>query len=380
MKYFLFRQKLDLPLDLPRQLQFRIAQTPEEYKAAGKIIYDCYREKDYTGENEAGLRLIPQHFLPTTVVLVALWENEIIGTMTLIRDNPLGLPMESIFDLKALRIDNAVLCEVSSLAIKKSFRGNKGHLFFPFTRFMWNYALKYFGVDYLVIAVNPAMSELYESIYLFEPIHENKTVGSYDFANGNPAVGEYIHLPRSVDFFKKKYGTQPNKKNFYEFMVNPDRQREFYPERKYFTFNDSPVKLDWLNQFASVMPEIKNNNEIKQAIARSYGFKNMLSDKQNESARVRVPVLFHIDNCRDLKIVDLSETGIKLSGVMPDRLRKLCSLECLIGPDEKAKIIIEPAWESHNQIGCRIKSNCPGWDKMLKSIFVENLNLNQRAA
>jgi glycine/D-amino acid oxidase-like deaminating enzyme len=43
------------------------------------------------------MRVTPGHAVPSTAVFVALKGAEVVGTMTLVEDSPLGVPMEPIF-------------------------------------------------------------------------------------------------------------------------------------------------------------------------------------------------------------------------------------------------------------------------------------------
>src|SRR5258708_4736574 len=76
-----------------------------------------------------GIRATKFHVLPTTSVIVALWDGEIIATASIIQDSELHLPADSIFDLSGLRQRTRGLVEVSALAIDKAFRGRREILF-----------------------------------------------------------------------------------------------------------------------------------------------------------------------------------------------------------------------------------------------------------
>lgn len=368
IKYFQFRQKLNLPFQLPKELKFRIARTEQDYLESSRILYDCYREKGYTEVNSNGMRMTPYHLLPSTTVLLALWNNEIIGTISLIRDNPIGLPLEAIFDVGELRANHSVLCEASSLAIKREFRGKAGEIFHPMVRYMWNYALSYFGVDYLVIAINPSMFELYESVYLFEPLKEAPRVDSYDFANNNPAVGEYINLKTSFQKFKKKYDGVPNFKNLYTFMTQDQSENSIFPSRRYFTHRDAPVTLNWLSKLGQYVSERQLKPVILDGIAKSFGYKNYEeSCRLSSSGRQRIPVSFEVLNFPGSKVVDISEKGLKIARSCRAQPGSTILLNCQISSGQQAKVLVEPVWDNSQHVtGYRVVDCSEAWLKMIQ--------------
>jgi hypothetical protein len=372
LKYFFFRRKIKFPEILPGPLKFKVAQTKEEYLAAARVLYSSYLEKGYTSENEHGLRLTPYHLLPSTTVILALWDNEVIGTVSLIRDNPLGLPLEQVFDVRGLRIRHQVLCEVSALAIKKEFRGASGEVFHSLVRYMWNYALHYFGVDYLVIAVNPSMYELYEAVYYFEPLERLSRVENYDFANNNPAVGEFIPLKTSFELFKQKYGDSPFRRNLYSFMNQVSQNHDQFPERKYFSHLDSPVTVSWVREMKTLIPKFDQEPHVRDGLAQAHGFRTYSEVQSGKlTQRPRVPVSFRVNNFDTSRVVDVSQGGLKLfvdPSVQFHRDTPVV-LNCQVSMDENATVLAEPLWENKNGlVGLRVRDQSRAWEKMINTI------------
>ena len=86
----------------PQNLVFKIAEKKEEFETAFRFLHDVYVASGLMKPDPSGIRLNAYHALPTTRTLLALWDGRIVGTVSIICDNPLGLPMDRIFDLSPL--------------------------------------------------------------------------------------------------------------------------------------------------------------------------------------------------------------------------------------------------------------------------------------
>jgi hypothetical protein len=364
------RDQLNLSATLPKELTIKIASTVEEYKEAYKIIYDCYIEKGYTNENAHGIRATPYHLLPSTTLVLALWDEEIIGTISLIRDNPLGLPLEAIFNLESFRKEQKALCEVSSFAIKKNFRGKGGEIFYPIMRYMWNYSLHYFGIDYFVIAVNPSMHELYESIFLFQPLMKNNVIETYDFANNNPAVGQFIDVKNSYQILDEQYGDRPFHKNISLYLQQKDIPNYQYPKRKFCTHIDSPATPQWMELFNQYIPQLQNEVTRKR-ISNAFGYKN--ENEMNMSSvhnRNRVPVTFEVLNFPKAKIIDVSEKGFKMISQYEFSLSTPVVLKLQLSKDVSTTVLAQPVWKKDCEVyGFQIIKQSKKWNLLIQDIY-----------
>ena len=167
-----------------------------------------------------GMRITFYHLLPCTATLIAVWDGEVVGTISIIRDNPLGLPLESDFDISGLKQRNVTVAEISSLAIKKNHR-HRGKVLFPLLKFLWIYCKYHFSIDYMLIATNPKLDDLFEGILLFDKL-DQRTVENYGFANGAPAVAKYLNLLTAPLNYLLAYGHKSQLKNLFKYMVIPE--------------------------------------------------------------------------------------------------------------------------------------------------------------
>lgn len=368
-RYSLFRNNLNLLQTLPRELSFKVATTQQEYLQALEILHQCYLEKGYTKKNKSNIRVTPYHLLPITTVLLALWKNEIIGTISIIRDNPLGVPMDKSFDLSKFRQKGTIVAEISALAIKKEFRGKSGEIFFPFVRFTWNLSYHFLGIDYFVIAVNPSMSELYESIYLFKPLPLQNRIVNYDFANNNPAVGQYINLRTSFIQFADIYKSARLKNNLYCFMKQFSFGIDQYPLQKYFTHFYTPTQVSWFRQLHYLLDE-KLSDSMKNKIAQTFGY---VSFQQMEDCphlnRFRIPVSFHILNLENSKIINISVNGIAIQTTHILNNFIPIVIQCEIGPNNVTSIIAEPIWNNKSGVhGMKVLKSSKEWQQLMNEL------------
>ncbi len=126
IRHSLYRRQLDLPWEPDEQIQFKLVSNTQEFMGALKVLHDCYVEKGLMDRDPQGIRLSPYHLMPNTLTAVAVQEGKVIATMSIIRDSPIGLPMDKIFDLSVLRKNGEILCELSGLAIHPRYRAKGG--------------------------------------------------------------------------------------------------------------------------------------------------------------------------------------------------------------------------------------------------------------
>lgn len=232
------------------RLQLKIAETKEELEACFRLLHDAYVESGFMKPHPSGMRVTIYHALPTTTTLCAKWDGEVVGTISLIRDDSVfGFPLQSIFDLSAVRAQGGKIAEVSALAVDARFRGKSGGMIlFPLMKFMYEYATSFFDTRHLVIAVNPNRIEMYESLLFFQRLTEN-IVENYDFANGAPAVGAWLDLHHAPAIFRHVYGGKPPHKNLHAYFIEIKLPNIHLPRRRYYTTNDPVLTPELLDYF-----------------------------------------------------------------------------------------------------------------------------------
>ena len=267
------------PAPDPR-LSLGIASTQDELEGCFALLHDAYVSSGFMKPDPSGLRVTPYHALPTTTTLYAKFEEQIVGTLSIIREGVFGFPMQSAFDLTAVRAQPGRIAEISALAVHPDFRDTGGTILFPLMKFMYEYCTAYFDTRHLVIAVNPKHIEMYEALLFFQRLQAD-VVNSYDFANGAPAVGATLDLKVAPGLFHEAYeGRRPNK-NLHHYFTMVTLPNIKFPERTYYTTNDpvmSPALLDhFFNQRTSVFQQLdERRRRLLKAIYHEESYRDVL--------------------------------------------------------------------------------------------------------
>ncbi len=153
------------------KFEVTVADGEADAFAAARTVHDSYVERGIIDPHPSGMRVTPHLVLPTTRVFVAKVEGRVVGTISLIRDTPLGLPMDDVYgdELAAMRAEGHRIAEVGALAIDREYRGVG--LVFLLNRIMFECAAR-LGVERLVIAVHPEAEDIYAASMLFERFGE----------------------------------------------------------------------------------------------------------------------------------------------------------------------------------------------------------------
>ncbi|MDP1652072.1 MAG: GNAT family N-acyltransferase [Rhodocyclaceae bacterium] len=251
-RFAIYRSFVDCDPAPSERLQLKIAETQEELEACFKLLHDAYVESGFMQPHRSGMRVTIYHALPTTTTLCAKWDGEVVGTLSLIRDDSVfGFPLQTIFNLSEVRAKEGNIAEVSALAIHPHFRKTGGMILFPLMKFMYEYSTTFFDTRHLVIAVNPNRIEMYESLLFFERLTAN-IVEKYDFANGAPAVGAWLDLRQAPTVFQHIYGAKPPRKNLHAYFTEVELPNIQLPQRRYFTTNDPVLTPELLDYFFNV--------------------------------------------------------------------------------------------------------------------------------
>ena len=269
LRFALYRSFIDCDPKPDKRLVLKIAETKEELEACFKLLHDAYVGSGFMRPDPSGMRVTIYHALPTTTTLCAKFDDEVVGTISLIRESVFGFPLQSIFDLHDIREKEGRIAEVSALAVHQKFRNTGGSILFPLMKFMYEYCTTFFDTRHLVIAVNPNRIEMYESLLFFERLAEN-SVENYDFANGAPAVGAFVDLHLAPEIFKRVYGKKPRRKNLYLYFLRTPLRNIVMPGRRYFTTNDPVMTASLLDYFFNqCTPTFQKLNEREKGLLHS---------------------------------------------------------------------------------------------------------------
>lgn len=222
-------------------IDYRVARTKEELEKAYLLVYNEYLKRNYICQSSAELRLSIHNALPSTSTFIAVLENEIFSTATIVADSELGLPMDETYheELSQLRKQNKKLCEVTMLASNTSLftegvsmmlNSKKMFLVFNLFKLIFDYAIQYLKLDCICITINPKHSLTYDFL-LFKDLGGLK---QYDKANGAPAIAKLLDLSTVERECKEK-----NKEGLYLMFFEKRTSEEKFTNK--FKFSESDL-------------------------------------------------------------------------------------------------------------------------------------------
>lgn len=319
----LIRQWVRFPSELPSDIRFKVAETKDELEQAFSLLHDAYVKEGLMTPHPSGMRVTKYHALPSTSTLIAIQGGLVVGTLSIVRQNAFGLPLEAIFDLDQLPPGSRP-AEVSSLAIRDGFRQQRGRILFPLLKFAHQYAVEYFGVTHFLIAVNPKWFTFYEAILLFKKL-TNKTVASYDFVNGAPAVGAYLDLRKALREYVVTFGKNPVERNLCRFFFDlPPLNMEF-PLRKRSVISDPVLSPELVEHFfirktqvfesltdfeRLVLREMYNTREFLDLIPKSKVIPYWTRQEKRYDVDLRARVVLEDGRVIPLDIHCISDSGL----------------------------------------------------------------------
>ena len=385
----MYRSFVDCDPRPDKRLVLKIAETREELQACFKLLHDAYVGSGFMRPDPSGMRVTIYHALPTTTTLCAKYDDEVVGTISLIRESVFGFPLQSIFDLHEVREKKGRVAEVSALAVHPKFRNTGGTILFPLMKFMYEYCTTFFDTRHLVIAVNPNRIEMYESLLFFERLAENE-VENYDFANGAPAVGASVDLHVAPEIFKRVYGKKPRRKNLYLYFLRTRLRNIVMPSRRYFTTNDPVMTPDLLDYFFNqcthtfqnlnerekgLLHSIYNLPEYKEVLPVIFSESNFrIRQRRHQRYSLKCPGSFSVISPEKtevyaLRVVEFSDDGFLAHSKAPLPTNVWGEASIRLGSEEKsivkAMVVRGNHKGSHGFYGFKLVESDLSWRKLV---------------
>lgn len=265
----IIRRMFTVDRDIAPNLVFKKAETPEEIEEAFKLAYEAYSDRGLVSDSEIKLRVTKYHALPTTSLLIAKLDNEIIATITIICDSGMGLPVDKLFNINFLRKKALRVAEISTLAIKRGHRTQRGKLLLALCKFMNEYCLEILGVDIIVATVHPEVKDFYRSVLLFEDIEGGKAK-AYEFVQGAAASAHFLKLGNDHALrMEKAYRRAPSSRNLFSYFHLEDIENFQFPDRPFYTAHDLTLTPPLIDYFFKFKTEVIEEFTTKERITAS---------------------------------------------------------------------------------------------------------------
>lgn len=374
-RHAFYRRSIELPEALPEGLRFEVAQSRSDLEAAYRLLHDVYVEAGFIEPQPSGMRLLLQHALPTTSTLVAKLDGRVVATVSLVRDNPLGLPMEKVFDLSRLRSNGERLVEISSLAIHPAFRRQFGGvLLMPLFNYLFRYSRDFFGVDRLMLSIYPRHQDFYAALFDAEPV-PGSSVETY---LGAPASAMSIDTQKWVRVHRARRDALGTVDTWLRYFDELPFAAFVFPQRAFRKINDpvmTPGTLRYFfhektSLFANVSPE------AQAALLQYYAhprYRAVLpqadggpSDARSES-RHEVQLAGRVltasgSQAHLMRVLDVSEMGVRahVSGGL--RLDCVMRARLVVADGEEAELCLIPRWtDGQGMVGFAIAHATANW-------------------
>jgi len=181
-----------------------VATDVETYLAAFRLVHEAYLGRGWITPQPSGLWVTPHHMLPESTIFVMRKGDACLGTVALIEDSMMGLPIDHTYPVEtaSLRTTGGRLVEVGSLAIVPEIRGSG--LVALLMGAMWRYARERLHASDLVIAVSADADQYYEALFHFltyTPVRHYEGFGTTATAKDyDPVVGLHQNIAAAMAF------------------------------------------------------------------------------------------------------------------------------------------------------------------------------------
>jgi len=175
----------------------RLAACRDELEEAYELVYTNYVQRGYIQEHSGGIRVTVFNAFPTTRTFVAVLDDQVIATVSLVEDTPAGLPMDEIYkrELDALREQGRKISEVTMLADRRRLIRRALAMLLMLMKRVFDYAALVQHADDLCITINPRHESYYERCLLFKPLGPLR---SYPSVRENPALAKRLNIEEAV--------------------------------------------------------------------------------------------------------------------------------------------------------------------------------------
>lgn len=372
------RNMVRLPL-IPPGLKIHLAREQGDLEQAYRLLHRVYVDMGFMETHPSGLRLNVYNMLPHTATVVAKIGDEVVGTISVIRENPLGLPLDESIDTSFYRKPGWQVAEVTGLAVSAEWRGG-GEILFPLLKYIYQYAADYLKVNVFQIATAIEKEDFFRALLFFEPISD--TVMRDPLINGTLVVPLYLDLNHAKVQFRRTYGQRGPHADLFSYFTTLDLPNFSFPERhlnqaldpfltpelfKYF-FRDRTDLVDRLSdRELHVLRSIYRNSPLSPFFPTPNSLPPYPARRTAQRFAVNCPAWLENSEGDELvQLMDVSETGFRLFSKLPMRLSGHCGFRIQVSPTQSIPITAVPIWNRRRrEWGFQLVEIPLGWREFL---------------
>lgn len=371
----LIRSQINVPLALESNYVFKIAETQQELEDAFRLVYQSYHKLGYCSTNDYGLRGTKYHALKSTTTLIAKLGGRVVGTLTVVRDNPtFGLPIEQTFPIQSLRTGGHRLAEITSMVIDPDYRQRSGgKILFPLLKLMHEYTTFYFGTNKLVIAIRPKDQDFYQSLLMFEPLNS----GLAREYLGAPAMIMSLDLDKAEDKFFNAYSNEKDSKNLYYFFRELETPYVRLPERPLFFINDQVVNNQIYHDL--FIQKLKIQDAKLDQLFQQQSNPVYATRAQRFEIDAPAQITAHLKSAiQTTSFLNISEDGFRTKFISGIEIGQTVEFTLYFSVDKKLQISGKVMWVSaENGVGFQVESRDVIWQNLIQFLKHQNILANE---
>ena len=196
---------------------YRIAQNEQEIQQAVDLVSEVYIAEGYFSSDQINTKIQSYLLQPYATTILAFYNSQVIGAISLIRNTDTGLPMDDIFstELVPIRKQYQTIAEICQFAIEKSTsEDRKKSMQVSFGLLAHTiHVLRSEQITGACFTINPKHLVFYTSIGC-EQIGDEK---QYALVNNAPALALFMDISKLSEesgngssFIKKILSLQPD--------------------------------------------------------------------------------------------------------------------------------------------------------------------------
>jgi len=390
---------LNLFKNVPKNIHVKIAQTKEELEQAYKLLHDSYVAKGFMEPHISEVRVTFYNALPQTSTIIALDGTKVVGTISVINNDSLILPIEREMDRAEYKTPAFRLAQVLDFVICDEQKYS--NINFLLMKYTYEYCKNYLNVDSIQIAVEPKKAKFFERVLGFSPINQCFHDSSLQ---GSSFKALTIDLQDGYDYLAIQHGKKPQAKNLFFYFTKFNFSQFFkFPKRRFYSANDpvmTPEILDYFfNYKTSILSQLSPDqsdyiryvydsveyNEVIPHVLTNISYLNL---RRGKRFPVNCKGQIQGNNTIQMNINNVSPSGFSahLDSEKLLVLNEIFDINVLISDFEVSSIKAKVVWKkSHLEYGfCLIKSS-KNWNSFLEHLEErllkqdEDENLNQIA-
>lgn len=230
-------------------IEYKIAISTDELEQAFELVTQQYVSAGLHNKND-DLRITKYHLLPSCKVFIAIqkmadYTEKVVGTITMIEDSSMGLPMDEIYPdhLQSLRTNNHKLAEVICLAVSPEQSAIQNNIVMYLYKICLQFS-RFIQITDLLCTVKPKHTTFYEDLLLFKRVGD---LVPYSYAKNKLVQGYQLNLRQANNEFEEVYSGMEFDADLHRFFftdtkqfnrpcgkgdaMTPEQQRYFFEKR-----------------------------------------------------------------------------------------------------------------------------------------------------